>query len=701
MPKELKKRGRRGEKKRKREEQNSLNEAKPKRQRSSDESFDVDVKLDDSQLYPEDANFQDSALHGRPETQFYGLLDEEEQSYFKRADQMLELDQFAEPEERSLFLESLWREVSGKELKVASSQSCSRLLERLIAISSGSNLKTLMQRFSGHFLDLMQHRFASHCCEALVLRSAPLVTEELLADLVKDVPTDEISEPLPSMEDLFLSAVLELEQDVGFLMTDQFGSHSLRMLLLVLSGRPLGDAAAVSKLQGKNKEQIAGVISNGKDADIRSRHRAVPTSFHESLDRVKSQLVGSLDTNALRALANERLASPVIQLLLEIELSERSKQGTRQENSLYQKLLPDQPPTKDSPSGSFLQGLLYDPVGSHLLETLIQCASGKVFKAVYREMLEPNLRSITKHEVATFVLVRALGRLGADDLRTAIEQMTPEVPRLINQSQTSLIRCLVERCEARGIDCQPIVDQMKQSYGQVGPDYLPRMLHYTEKERNSNNTKAQIAAQESVKTHASLLAQAMLKSRGTLMDMITESILATEPSTLLGLAKDRSATHLIQASLNPDNLPQSFRRQLIPKFLGLVPEMTMDSVASHVVDALWTATSDLHFLREKVADEMLVRENEIKSSFFGKAVWRNWMMDLYKRQKGAWVAKAKATEDAENGKPAHESAPNGRDHRAKSGLELARERFAKAQLKGSRVSFKPNRKIRGTALASG
>ena len=75
-------------------------------------------------------------------------LDEDEQEYFKRADEMLELNQFADSEERSMFLASVWKEADGKELKIANSQSCSRLMERLILLSTPDQLKRLFQKFS-------------------------------------------------------------------------------------------------------------------------------------------------------------------------------------------------------------------------------------------------------------------------------------------------------------------------------------------------------------------------------------------------------------------------------------------------------------------------------------------------------------------------------------------------------------------------
>ena len=145
MPKEHRKRGRREEKKRKREEEQDQAAPSNKRQKSEDAEAENEIIGDEAtpqEGYP--------GYAPRPgDLPFYGLLDEDEQEYFKRADSMLELNQFADPEERNLFLANVYKEASGKELKIASSQSCSRLMERLILLSTPDQLKNLFQKFSG------------------------------------------------------------------------------------------------------------------------------------------------------------------------------------------------------------------------------------------------------------------------------------------------------------------------------------------------------------------------------------------------------------------------------------------------------------------------------------------------------------------------------------------------------------------------
>lgn len=161
MPKEHKKRGRREEKKRKRENEDGEEDIPSKRRRSQEAegAVDLTVKGDDfgHELGYIPIAVQDGTEIGEEhmshtglgDLPFYGLLDEDEQEYFKRADSMLEFNQFADVEERNLFLASVYREANGKELKIANSQSCSRLMERLIILSTPDQLKALFQKFSG------------------------------------------------------------------------------------------------------------------------------------------------------------------------------------------------------------------------------------------------------------------------------------------------------------------------------------------------------------------------------------------------------------------------------------------------------------------------------------------------------------------------------------------------------------------------
>ena len=527
----------------------------------------------------------------------------------------------------------------------------------------------MLTQFS--FLHLVQHRFASHCCESLFLHSAPIVTQELITPMEMD-KEDRTDQVYVSMENLFLYVVNELEGNLGYLMTDHFASHTLRVLLVVLSGRPLMDTPTASLLQSKKKEKIDIAYQVSKKKDIYNVTRSVPGSFNEALDSMISGTVTGLDTTYLRALATHPIGNPVLQLLLELEFSRSGKQKAKDESSLFRKLLPDDPVVQGTTSASFVTSLLYDTVGSRLLETIVQHAPGKVFKAIYRSLFREKLASLAKNETAGFVMIKMLERLSREDLQHATEQICPHVGSLIERSRTSIIKTLIERCRVREIDTDLIGQEIERAYDGKNSNLLMNMLKLDSQdtENMAPERKKQLETQDVSKTHVSLLAQTMLEVPGPLREMMTTSILSLDAPTLVMIAKNRTATHVLQKALTCHSQTKVLLRKYIQSFQGHILDLALDPIASHVVDNLWDAAGDQLFLRERVAQELLENEVDIKESFSGRVVWRNWMMDLYKRRRVEWIQQAKST-TVENDPTRTKDQLS-----AQSAIELARKKFA-------------------------
>lgn len=533
------------------------------------------------------------------------------------------------------------------------------------------------------FLHLVQHRFASHCCETLFIHAAPVVTAELVAPIPAG-PTIDQGEPEVSMEDLFLHTQDELDENLGYLMTDQFASHALRVLLVVLSGKSITDANTKAIIKSKKSEDIGSTISHEKrSAD--SGPRSVPRTFHAAVDSMISTLVNGLETNSLRALATHPIGNPVLQLLLEIAVSKSGKTKARDPTSLFKKLLPDDPPEEGTDSAAFINGLLYDPVGSRLLETIIQFAPGHAFKALYKYLFRERLGTLARNDVACFPVIKILERLSKERLEPAIEQLCPKIRTLIERSRTSVIKAMIEQSRIRGVDTHPITEALQEAYGKEPADALSKMLglHTYSHDDIAEERRKQIEAQDVSKVHGSLLAQSMLEMPGPMRQMVLDGLIAMDTLTLERLAKDRSATHVLQASLKcPDQSPTaSYRRTIVQRLTPRCVDLALDSIASHVVDAMYDASKDLRHPHERVAQELVKGESLLRQIPSGRAVWRNWKIDLYKRRRTAWL------DDEEDEEPAKtidftqrgvklEVAKAKRGQKPKTAIELARERHA-------------------------
>ena len=535
------------------------------------------------------------------------------------------------------------------------------------------------------FLALVQHRFASHCCEALFLKTAPIVTQELIAPLGEDEQDGHSGDVYVSMENLFLYAFNELEGNLGYLMTDRFSSHPLRVLLLVLSGMPLAGVESASLLQSKKKEHVCITGGNTKSSESDLRLRTVPGSFSDAVGKMIAGTVAGLDTTSLRALATHPVANPVLQLLLEVELARSGKQCAKDPNSLFRKLLPDDPLEEGTESAAFINNLAYDTIGSRLLESIITHAPGKTFKALYRCSFGERLESFVKNEVAAFVVIKIIERLNKEDLRTALDQICRHIDTLIKRSRTSVIKTLIERCRIREIDTSLISTALEHAYGEEPGKRLIQMLRVSETPNSdmAEDRRLRLEARDGTKVHGSLLAQCMLDSPGPLRELITQELLAMETPLLFSIAKDRTASRVLQDSLTCLEQSPKFRRVLLPRFYGHIADFAADTVASHVIDSIWQATEGLTFIRERIADELAQQEASLRASVPGRAVWRNWKMDVYKTRKKEWLNGAK-----------------GQDGPIKTGIELARQRFA-ANKNISLHKFPSSRAPQRQAVAEG
>lgn len=717
MPKENKHaRGRRDQKKTKRKRLDQDNGSPRYKRRKS-------LEPDDEVQFLEADNAEKGFEDGwnslpAQETPFFGLLTEEEQEYFRQADGLLESNNFPSPEERSIFLSNLYKEADGKELKIAHSQSCSRLVERLILLSTPAQKKNLFKKFSGHFLHMVQHRFASHCCEALFIRSAPVVTDEIVSE-VGDGMEQEAGEDgtYVSMENLFLYTLNELEGHMGYLLTDRFASHVLRVLLIVLSGRPLAKSSTTSLLQSKKKEKIGidGVRSG--NAELSLEKRVVPESFDFAVEKIISDIVAGLDTTSIQVLATHPTGNPSLQLLLELEFTKENKKSSKGTHSVLSALLPDEISSPDSQSATLINGLLYDPIGSRLLETIISFAPGKTFRQIYRNNIRERICSLARNDIACFVVIKVLERLSKEDLEEVVKSIAPQVPGLIDRSHTAVIKTLLERSKVRNTENS--IELLSRA---IEDAYDPKMLLLgmikmtPELLAGGPSGDNKIPPPNPAIVHGSLLAQTMLSMSGKPAELVQASILSQPPSILLTLACMTASSHILQTALLPAEKNLIFRKKLISLFLSPtstdpsgdyhIKYLALSKTGSHVLDGLWNSTSDpsLLYIKERICAILCAHQTALRDDFVGRVVLRNWMVELFGRHRAAWIVKARESKSAktpakgatgENVKragPAKDGngmratgalgdfvsarGPGSRAREPKTAIELARKRFA-------------------------
>ncbi|EGS22206.1 uncharacterized protein CTHT_0017230 [Thermochaetoides thermophila DSM 1495] len=688
-------------------------ERQAKRQRRAERDNAENTYDPNADYIPLDDDFDSSngpRGAGNFQREFFGMLGDQEQEYFRHADEMLELNDFPTPEDRALFLQNVYREARGKELKLASSQSCSRLMERLILLSSTAQKKRLFGAFAGHFMTLITHRFASHCCEKLFLMSAPVVTQELSGseEANGDVEMTDAEDPAEvteamktSMEDLFLLTLDELEEHLSFLLSDRYGSHALRVLLVVLSGRPLDQAGTKSLLQSKNKEHVTVEGAAASLSELTSQPRPVPASFTAAIEKIIADSTASMDATALRVLAKHPTGNPTLQLLLELELTlllkykkgkkDGDKDADEQNNrpSLLERLLPGAPASlsdEKSQACEFVNGMIYDPIGSRLLETLIAHCPGKVFKGLNHHVFGPRIQSFLRNDIASYPAIKVLTRLGKDDLVSAVEKCLPEIPTYLERGRLNVIKTFFERCHVRGATAElsTLLQALTKACGNDWKHIVPKLCLLDEPEPSHQEDKKfqqpDAKNRNALITHGSQIVSTLLSIPGQPSKAIQTSLLSLNPEHLLRLATScpASAAILSKALSTPAQIAH-FHKLLVA---NLVPNIfdiaTSSSHSSAIVNAIISTPSRVtvdetqqeqqqankkgnnsnkkdsnstpavpivpFHLKENIMAQLERRQGELRSTWLGRNVWRTWRGDIWSHRRPEWVRWAKETD---------------------------------------------------------
>ncbi|KAM0326932.1 hypothetical protein ACHAQA_006052 [Verticillium albo-atrum] len=646
------------------QEANAETVREPKRRRTSDDEADHDepsAKRPHNRGGDDDNHdvFGGDGGQDRPEREFFGMLDDEEQEYFKRADEMLELNQFPSDEDRDVFLQSVYREAVGKELKLASSQSLSRLMERLILLSSTRQKKQIFGAFATHFLSLVQHRFASHCCEALFLQSAPVATKELggtTAFVVDTTGQDGEVEPENSMENLFLMTLDEFEEHLGYLLTDRFASHTLRVLLIVLSGRPLEDSATKTLLKSKKKEHISvhgGGAANAEE--LTGQARAVPGSFTMAAKKIIEDATTGMDFTALRILVKHPTGNPLLQLLLELDISlnhksEKEKTSASDKETLLYRLLPGAPMSltkDDSQAADFVNSMVYDQIGSRLLETLITHCPGKIFRALHQNFFAPRMATYVRNDIASYPALRVLNRLGKDDLVAAVHNILPAVPVLVTKARFNIIKTLFQRLQVReaGPELGALTRALTGALGGNSKELIPKLCYLGEVEEAKPKFQQEVQNKSAMASHGAQLAAVMLATPGS-ATKAAQGSLAALPADLLFELATRSMPHvtvLTTALAQPGQTPV-FHKALVGQLVPRVAELALSQFGHNAVNAVIGVASVPFHVKQTVMTTLAAREGEMRESWMGRSVWRTWKGDMWKTRRADWVRWAKEAE---------------------------------------------------------
>ncbi|KAJ1856843.1 Nucleolar protein 9 [Coemansia sp. RSA 1822] len=573
----------------------------------------------------------------------YGLVNPDLQSYLKNCETMLDDPQFESAEDRIIFVNNVYAEMKGFELQLTTDHEGSRILEKLFRISSEYQIRRFFSLTREDTIRLVIHRFSSHTIQTLLLLSAVALerelhgeTSDLAAGAEIEEDEDEVRTKMPTFEELLLELVNKLTPQWAFLMANEYASHILRVLLLVLAGNPIEDQAnpknsIKSKRSAKYVEERNGEPINHPSLSIQ---RKIPDSLAEALDQLLKTTDTSINDLVARGFTTSRVGSPVLQQMLVLQ----SKKGMlEQPGSLLDKCLLNlvSDSSDNARRDSALKLMIDDVVGSHFLQKVMELASPKLLQTLFERYFCGRLSVLSLHPISNFVVQSLLSNAKNErQLKTMIAEIQPSVGNLLFKQRPGVVRSLLDSCIRLRAGSVEIMNALYSGLGISSVDerkelinLLAFLMPYAEF-INADYDRLPFRIQ------GSLIIQSVLQLPGDGHEPIMNSFFAQAPDRMYSWCKDPSGSRIIEAIISSEHIPLTTKRKVLEQYSNKYADLAVNKYGSHIVDACWKI-SDMPY-KEKIMIELIQREMLVQDSPFGRIVMRNCRVEQYKRRADEW-----------------------------------------------------------------
>ncbi|ORY77703.1 armadillo-type protein [Protomyces lactucae-debilis] len=555
---------------------------------------------------------------------FFGLLDESEQLYFKNIDDALIADEFADREETRLFVENVYKEAEGKELKLATSPLGSKVLEQILARSQPSQVKNLFKTLQGNFHTLVRQRYASHVCEMLFAITATLVSAELAKPFAAEV-ADVDAEPIVTMENLFLYMYHEISGDLAALGADIYASHVVRDILLIFKG-----TLFVAEVAQANRKRY-----HGQKKFLWSRPEKVlpvPASFKQSLQEALASL-SSLSGPQLRIMSSQPFSVSFVQALITLEAD------TDSGRPILSALLGD---TQSDERDDFVETILRDQAGTRLCETIIESAPPALYQRLHQLYFMERMAKFAHNPLTNFVLQRFILKCpDAETFAAIVKELTPVMQELIELNHMLVVQRLIEVSVRLDVQQATLLKETIQAIQGNSKELVPRLLAHVEPKPDTDDRAPRRHDSKSLNMQGAFLLEAFMNLSDDAHKAVTESLLALSKETLLEYAKLPAPAKLMESFLLHTRTSPISRKLLINSLFGSFPDLACDARSSRLVDVCWQATGPIKLYKDRIAHELVDAADQVRANFYGRIVWRNWHLDLFKNKRGDWQSLVK------------------------------------------------------------
>eukprot|EP01135_Chromosphaera_perkinsii_P011196 Nk52_evm23s2356 gene=Nk52_evmTU23s2356 len=606
-----------------------------------------------------------AAKKKKVEKKNYSKLPEATQSYFARVEVMLDADEFEDVEDRNVFIGNVFVEIRKQELLLCFDQECSRILEKLLRACSNYHLRRFMTLLGGNYLKLCTNRYGSHVLQTILcLVPAAMEWEGVHGSAVPEMFADEEAERAEEAEDgeipelrpiaeLVVNLCKECEERLDTLMNNGYASHVFRWIIAILSGTEMADELMRSKRSRTYHERAKGPHNKGSQmgGDKRGAENIVKFAAHPEYLQHFSEVADKVGTfleseGKLKEFATSPTGSPVLQALL-LALKKSNKNMMKEFVSKLFKLESEEKSTADENgegvSGSEIENILIrDSVGSHLMEKILEVMDGEsVFmNNFYSKYLKKSLVEFATDSIANFVVQHFIANVKDVTLfKELAVTFKDAMEDVLASGNLGVVVKLTEGCIRFGTSQKRVMKALVKAFhcpSKARKCQLSRcLIHYMTQDLLGNEEKLDEEIRDRpVSLQGVLILQNLFKFKETENTLAVESLMHYSADALIAMSRHVNVSRVLDAFFSGNVCPKK-KVEAFRAIRGRFAEMAMDKYASRVLETMWANLCLID--RKVVAEELVAAEENVKISFSGRFVFRNFALDKYKLQYDQWM----------------------------------------------------------------
>ncbi|KAI9492112.1 armadillo-type protein [Zychaea mexicana] len=625
------------------------------------EGEEIEQYTSSKSRYNNNRHGSDGYARPPPAHSIYGEIDAEVLGYFKNVEETLDNPAFETAEELRSFVDAVYEEVEGNELVLVTDPSCAIIVEKLLRISDGFQLRVFGDRISGRSVELFSHQWGSHVCQTLLTLSADAITKEV-NDPDTDMKDDDSQkegeqQELRSMQQLVLDMCQDIKPELGALISQQYASHPIRVLLCLLAGKRVDEEGADrgrfrSKKSGKYR-QAHNSNGLGKRSGKDNAPPKVPQSFTIMLRELISDLATKSSDTEMRVFAVSKVASPVLQLLLEMEQSFNDKEGEKIIAALLDRILWDVATGKDTDASvvaqrtSWFETMIRDQGGSRLLQVILKVAPASVHNKLYEKHLKGKLAKYSQHPLANFVVQTLVSTARSQEQFTDMcQELQSSFGPLLKNNKHGVIRSVVEASAKLNTQQTQVIKWLREAFGIESDEdqklFVLCLMRMTRIENVRDLSDKEKSDTRAFHLQGSLIMQDIMKMNEGHNKHIVTSFLSQKPDTTLPWCFSPQASRAFEAMLASEYVGGKVKKKIIKNLQGHYVQIAKDKFGSHILDRIW-AVAEIN-VKEQIVAELLKRERELAEHPMGKCVLWTVRIELYKRRHDEWVEREKGLE---------------------------------------------------------